>query len=113
MKVNRIRFDRVKAQWDILKMTAAYIAAEQQIIEQSKNQNWGVQVFGPLDAEQLHNFEYDAFGNVKNNSAKELIGKKLIKLEEQGRKLLDQEKYELFIELKQIYEKYKKEYDRL
>lgn len=34
-------------------------------------------------------------------------------LEEQGRKLLNQEKYELFAELKEIYEKYKQEYDRL
>lgn len=113
MKVNRITFDKIKARWDILKMTAAYIAAEQQIIEEAKEHNWGVQVFGPVDAEQLHKFEYDAFGNVKNNSAKELIGEKLKKLEEQGRKLLAQEKYELFIELKQIYDKYKQQYDRL
>ena len=113
MKVNRITFDKAKAQWNILCMTAAYIAAEHRIIEQAKDQNWDVQVFGPMDSEQLHNFEYDAFGNVKNNSAKELIGQKLDKLEQQGRKLLAQEKYELFIELKQIYEKYKQEYDRL
>jgi hypothetical protein len=34
-------------------------------------------------------------------------------IEDQGRKLLEQEKYELFAELKEIYEKYKQEYDRL
>ena len=34
-------------------------------------------------------------------------------IQEQGRKLLEEEKYELFAELKEIYEKYKQEYDRL
>lgn len=113
MKVNIITFDRLKAQWDIMKMTAAYIAAEQQIIKQANENQLGVQVFGPISAEELHNYEFDGFGNVKHNSAKEIIGKKLDKLEEQGRKLLAEEKYELFAELKQIYDKYKKEYDRL
>ena len=113
MKVNVITFDKLKAQWDIMKMTAAYIAAEHQIIKQANDNQLGVQVFGPINAEELHNYEIDGFGNIKHTSAKELIGEKLNKLEEQGRKLLAEEKYELFAELKQIYDKYKQEYDRL
>ena len=39
MKVNRITFDRIKAQYEILKMRAAYIAAEKLIIEEQINGN--------------------------------------------------------------------------
>ena len=42
MKVNVITFDRLKAQWDIMKMTAAYIAAEQQIIKQANDNQLGM-----------------------------------------------------------------------
>ena len=56
---------------------------------------------------------YDAFGNAKTVTPKDKIKEKLDALEIQGNKLLEQEKYELFIELKEIYEKYKQEYDRL
>ena len=58
-------------------------------------------------------FMYDAFGNARTITPKDKLKEKLDALEIQGNKLLEQEKYELFIELKEIYEKYKQEYDRL
>lgn len=118
MKVNRIRFDNIKAKWDILKMRAAYIAAERLLIQEAADGNdlTGIQViesFEPMTPEEFHQYETDGFGNIKNNGPKELIRQKMIALEKQGRRLLEEEKYELFAELKEIYEKYKQEYDRL
>lgn len=118
MKVNRIIFDKIKAQWDILKMRAAYIAAEKLIISEASQGNdiTGIKIiqeFEPMTPEEFHQYQTDGFGNIKNITPKELIKQKMDALEKQGRKLLEQEKYELFAELKEIYEKYKQEYDRL
>lgn len=118
MKANRITFDKVKAQWDILKMRAAYIAAERLIIQEAAEGNdiTGLQViqtFDPMNAEEFHQYETDGFGNIKNLTPKDLIKQKMIAIQEQANKLLEQEKYELVAELKEIYEKYKQEYDRL
>ena len=118
MKVNRITFDRIKAQYEILKMRAAYIAAEKLIIEEQINGNDPTGVskyynFDPMTPEEFHKVATDGFGNIRNVTPKELIKQKMDALEKQGRKLLEQEKYELFAELKEIYDKYKQEYDRL
>lgn len=117
MKVNRITFDRLKAQYEILKMRAAYIAAEKLIIQESANGNditgMHINYFEPMTPEEFHQYETDGFGNIKNITPKELIKQKMDAIEKQGRKLLNEEKYELFAELKEIYEKYKQEYDRL
>lgn len=118
MKVNRITFDKIKAKWDIRKMRAAYIAAEKYLIQEAANGNdiTGIQIietFEPMTPEEFHQHETDGFGNIRNITPKELIKQKMIAIEEQGRKLLEAEKYELFAELKEIYEKYKQEYDRL
>ena len=118
MKINRITFDKIKAQYEILKMRAAYIAAEKLIIEEQIKGNdlTGVSTihsFDPMTAEEFHKVVTDGFGNIRNVTPKELIKQKMDALEKQGRKLLNEEKYELFAELKEIYEKYKQEYDRL
>ena len=71
-----------------------------------------------FDDEQYQNlsttaFVMDQFGNSRQLSPKEILKAKLDAFEIQGAKLLEEEKYELFAELKEIYEKYKQEYDRL
>ena len=38
-KVNRSRFSKIKQQWDILKMSSAYILAEKKIIEDTAQGN--------------------------------------------------------------------------
>ena len=118
MKENKITFDKIKAQWDILKMSSAYIKAEQHIIQEQANGNditgaSTLMQFDPMTPEEFHKTVTDGFSNIRNVIPKELIKNKMDALEEQGRKLLNQEKYELFAELKEIYEKYKQEYDRL
>ena len=95
------------------KMTSSALLAEQHIMN---NMTLGVDITGASkvveEVEQVK-FMYDGFGNARTITPKDKIKEKLDALEVQGNKLLEQEKYELFIELKEIYEKYKQEYDRL
>ena len=109
MKANRTLFSKIQLAWDIRKMTTAYIDAEKYLIQQTANGNdiTGMQIVEDIE------FIQDEFGNVRNLTPKELIKNKMNAIEDQGRKLLEAEKYELFTELKEIYEKYKQEYDRL
>ena len=116
--INRITFDKLKAQYDILKMRAAYIAAEKLIIEETAKGNdiTGMQViqtFEPMTAEEFHQYQTDGFGNIRHKSPKEVILDKMNDIAAKANKYLEQEKYELVQELKEIYEKYKQEYDRL
>ena len=116
MKVNKIAFSQIKLAWHIQQMTSAYIHAEQHIIKKLAD---GIDITGAnkideqVQQAQQVEFMYDAFGNAKTVTPKDKIKEKLDALEIQGNKLLEQEKYELFIELKEIYEIYKQEYDRL
>jgi preprotein translocase subunit SecF len=113
MKVNKITFSQIKLAWHIQQMTSAYIHAEQHIIKKLAD---GIDITGASEVTeevQQVEFMYDAFGNARTITPKDKIKEKLDALEIQGNKLLEQEKYELFIELKEIYEKYKQEYDRL
>lgn len=99
--------------WEMSKMTSSALLAEQHIMN---NMTLGVDITGASkvveEVEQVK-FMYDGFGNARTITPKDKIKEKLDALEIQGNKLLEQEKYELFIELKEIYEKYKQEYDRL
>ena len=104
MKVNKITFSQIKLAWHIQQMTSAYIHAEQHIIKKLSD---GIDITGASEvAEEIQQVEfiYDAFGNAKTVTPKDKIKEKLDALEIQGNKLLEQEKYELFIELKEIYE---------
>ena len=113
MKVNKITFSQIQLAWNIQQMTSAQIHAEQHIIKKLAD---GIDITGASEVDeevQQVEFMYDAFGNAKTITPKDKIKEKLDALEIQGNKLLEQEKYELFIELKEIYERYKQEYDRL
>jgi|TARA_R100001244_G_scaffold130721_1_gene103129 predicted phage-related endonuclease len=75
--------------------------------------------FEPLGPEEFFNKNIDAFGNIKHGitphlpSKKELLSIQLRDLQIKWKQLLKEEKYELLQELKEIYEKVKKEYDNL
>ena len=126
-KVNRIRWDKLKAQFEILKMKAAYIEAEKAIMLNpsltSLNNDLDagavqiIQSFQPMSPEEFAKFETDGFGNMKGVTIKELqireLETALEKMEEQGRRLMDQEKYELMEELKELYEQTKKQIAKL
>ena len=110
MKANRITFSKIKLKWEIQQMTSAYINAEKILIQQAAE---SVETFEPMSPEEFHHYQVDGFGNIKNLTPKDLIKQKMESIEAQGRELLEREKYELFAELKEIYEKYKQEYDKL
>lgn len=116
--INRITFDKLKAQFDILKMRSAYIAAEKLIIEETAKGNdiTGMQIiqtFEPMSPEEFHEYQVDGFGNIRHSSPKEVILKKMNDIALKAEKYLQEEKYELLQELKEIYDRYKQEYDRL
>tara|TARA_X000000368_G_scaffold132861_1_gene104197 strand:- start:6226 stop:6555 length:330 start_codon:yes stop_codon:yes gene_type:complete len=72
----------------------------------------------PLGPEEYFHKNVDAFGNVSYEppqppSKKEILGGQLKELEFKWNALLKEEKYELLQELKEIYEKIKKDYDNL
>ena len=68
--------------------------------------------FEPMSPNELMHKDVDAFGNVKF-SQKDLLGEQLKQLRDKADELLKDEKYELLQELKEIYDKIKKDYDNL
>lgn len=77
-----------------------------------------VQGFEPLGPQEFFHKNVDSFGNVRFESSqppskKELLALQLRDLRNKWKELLKEEKYELLQELKEIYEKIKKEYDNL
>ena len=67
----------------------------------------------PTTPQEFFHHQIDRFGNVKHVSRKDLLAQQLQQLDEQRSKLLEEEKYELLIELEEIYDKLKKEHDKL
>ena len=67
----------------------------------------------PTTPQEFFHHQIDRFGNVKHVSRKDLLFMQLQQLDEQRSKLLEEEKYELLIELEEIYDKLKKEHDKL
>ena len=71
------------------------------------------QDFNPMTPTEFFKAEVDGFGNIKHPSKKDMLKAQLLDLENKRAKLLADEKYELLIELNEIYERIKKEYDKL
>ena len=80
--------------------------------------------FDAMAPQEFFNKNVDAFGNIKYSqeytqkdsqeyTQKDLLAEQMLQLEDTAKKLLEEEKYELLTELKEIYEKIKKEYDNL
>ena len=115
MKANKTLFSYVKQTFEIKKMIKAYVEAERYLINEAAQGNGVqyVQEFEPMTAEEFHQYETDGFGNIRNKTPKEVILQKMNDIALKAQKYLEEEKYELVQELKEIYERYKKEYDRL
>ena len=115
--INRITFDKLKAKFEILKMRAAYIEAEKLLIQEASGtinaSDMKIIEFPPMTAEEFHQYQVDGFGNIRHKSPKEVILDKMNDIAAKANKYLEQEKYELVQELKELYERYKREYDRL
>lgn len=72
--------------------------------------------FDSMGPQEFFSKDVDAFGNIKYSqeyTQKDLLAEQMLQLEDTAKKLLEEEKYELLTELKEIYEKIKKEYDNL
>ena len=72
--------------------------------------------FDTMGPQEFFSKDVDAFGNIKYSqeyTQKDLLAEQMLQLEDTAKKLLEEEKYELLTELKEIYEKIKKEYDKL
>tara|TARA_R100000781_G_C4068952_1_gene123795 strand:- start:272 stop:601 length:330 start_codon:yes stop_codon:yes gene_type:complete len=81
-------------------------------------QNGFLAAFDPMSPQEFFDKEVDAFGNIRYTpprqpSKKELLAGQLHELKIKWAQLLEEEKYELIIELKEIYDKIKKDYDNL
>ena len=81
-------------------------------------QNGFLAAFEPMGPQEFFDKEVDAFGNIRytqprNPSKKELLAGQLHELKIKWGELLKEEKYELLAELKEIYDKIKKDYDNL
>ena len=72
-----------------------------------------VEVVRPMTAEEFFHSNVDAFGNVKHYDQKAIIEKQLEQLDEQREKLLREEKYELLVDLNEIYKRLKRDYENL
>jgi|TARA_E500000305_G_C4023485_1_gene240323 hypothetical protein len=68
--------------------------------------------FEPIPPQEFIDKNVDAFGNVRFTQ-KDILGEQLEKLKSKADELLKDEKYELLQELKEIYDKIKKDYDNL
>lgn len=99
MKVNRIQMPLLLMSWRISQATSACLMAEQHMMEATEDIS----------------FEMDNFGNVKTLTEQDIELKKLLAMQAKATKLLDDEHFELYLELKQLYEikriKYNKTYD--
>ena len=82
-------------------------------------QNGFLSAFEPMGPQEFFDKEVDAFGNIRYGppprrpSKKEILAGQLNDLKIKWAELLKEEKYELLSELKEIYDKIKKDYDNL
>ena len=119
-RITRTRFSKILQQYRLLEMKAAYIAAEREIMQNPSLTQWdeaiefrmkdGSVEFREMNPEEYAKvYESDAFGNMRQVTVKELqirkLEEQLEQLEETGRKLLQDEKYELMREAQELYDR--------
>ena len=99
VRVNKIQFPIYLMSWTMSRMTTSALLAEQYIVEATEDIS----------------FEMDNFGSVKTITQQTIEYDKLQAMKVKARKLLDDQHFELFLELKEIYEnklkKYNDDYD--
>ena len=112
--VNRILFDKLKSQWDILKMSSAYILAERKIIEDAAS---GIDTTGHI-AEQQRTIEFvspEEFYQADKNKPMTIAEEILEKAREVREKLDDAIHNNNFVKAKmfqQILDGLEKQYNR-
>ena len=112
--------DNLLAQWEILKMKAAYIAAERQIISDAQK---GIDLTGfneattiafePMSPQDFFQAEVDAFGNMKKLSEADVIFEKAKEVRKKLDNALDEENYLKAEMFQNILNGLEKQYNRL
>ena len=92
MKVNKMQFAKIKLQFDILKMKAAYIEAEHKLLNEADN-------------EVKKEAQWDIFYQSDSMQRPYSRMDKILALEELGRQALEREDY---LEVAAIYKQWKK-----
>ena len=87
VRVNKIQFPIYLMSWEMSKMTSSALLAEQHIIEATEDIS----------------FEMDGLGNVKTITQQSIDYDKLQAMKVKSRKLLEDEHFDLFLEMKEIY----------
>ena len=94
MKANKITFSKIKAQYELLKMRAAYILAERTLMEEEaqQGQEYNLEDNSYTISTSLTPEEFNRLN--KKPSQKELIHQQLLVLEAQLKEAEDKEEYE-------------------
>ena len=97
MKANKITFSKIKAQYELLKMRAAYIMAERYLIDEEaalpeKDLDWNSDDSTYTISTSLTPEEFNKLN--KPASPKELVHQQLLVLEAQLKEAEDKEEYE-------------------
>ena len=95
VRVNKIQFPLYLMSWQMSRMTTSALLAEQYIVEATEDIS----------------FEMDNFGSVKTITQQTIEYDKLQAMKVKSRKLLEDEHFDLFLEMKEIYFKKIKEYN--
>ena len=112
MKINRITFSKIKSQYELLKMRAAYIMAEQTLMQdeaqQDQEYNWddSYTISTSLTPEEFNKLN-------KKPSQKELIHEQLLVLEAALKEAEDNEEYEKCVPIMDAIEILRKKFIRL
>ena len=126
-RCNRSKFASLKQQYELMKMKSAYILAEQAIMKNPSLTSWDeIEIRHKDGSVEFHRTEAmdaaqfwttDSEGELKPLTVKDMqlskLEEELKQVEEVGRTLLAEEKYELLQEAKELYDKIKRQLDNL
>ena len=113
--INRLRFDKIKLQYDILKMRDAYIAAEQHILQNSINGFANGMSEDVVEERIIH----DQFGNISHQAMTmrdlqiEKLEQRAAELEKAGREFIKREDYLNVKKAKELWQKIMKQIQNL
>ena len=120
MRVNKIRFSKIKNQFDLLMMKAAYILAERAIIGDPSMTGWQDKEYEEEDRSNwtvtrqwTPESNHEILDHLKGVNEKNKLIDKMKNLEDQGRLALEEENYEKLAVLKEVYDILKNKLNKL
>ena len=120
MRVNKIRFSKIKNQFDLLMMKAAYILAERAIIGDPSMTGWQDKEYEEKDRSDwtvtkqwTPESQHEAMEHLRGVDERNKLIDKINNLEDQGRLALEEEDYERLAVLKEVYEILKNKLNKL